>query len=46
MEKVWVYGALRIGDGQELTLTTRARNTVGYLRLLNAVDQANPQGNL
>jgi DDE superfamily endonuclease len=41
-EKVWVYGALRERDGQAITLTTRARNTVGYLQLLDAVDAANP----
>ena len=45
-EKVWVDGALRVRDGHALTLTARSRNTVGYVRLLDAVDQANPQGNL
>ena len=34
-EKVWVYGALRVRDGQALTLTHRSRNTEGYLRLLS-----------
>lgn len=43
---MWVYGALRVRDGQELTLTAPARNTQGYLQLLNAVDQANPEGDL
>ena len=43
-EKVWVYGALRVRDGQELTFTAPARNTMGYLRLLAAVDQAHPTG--
>ena len=46
MEKVWVYGGLRISDGFERTLTTHSRNTAGYLRLLNAVEQDNPQGDL
>jgi DDE superfamily endonuclease len=46
MEKVWVYGALRVRDGHEVTLTARSRNTVGYVRLLDAVDQANPCGHL
>jgi len=46
MEKVWVYGALRVCDGHEVTLTTRSRNTAGYLRLLGAVEQDNPQGDL
>ena len=26
-EKVWVYGALRVCDGEALTLTHRSRNT-------------------
>jgi DDE superfamily endonuclease len=46
LEKVWVYGALRIRDGYERTLTTRSRNTVGYLRLLDAVEQDNSEGDL
>jgi hypothetical protein len=45
-EKVWVDGALRVRDGHEVTLTARARNTVGYLALLNAVEQDNPAGDL
>jgi hypothetical protein len=32
-EKVWVYGALRVRDGQEITLTAPSRNTAGYLRV-------------
>lgn len=45
-EKVWVYGALRVRDGHELTVTAPSRNTVGYLKLLTIIDQANPQGAL
>lgn len=45
-EKVWIYGALRVRDGHELTLTARSRNTAGYLRLLNEIDAANPEGEL
>lgn len=45
-EKVWVYGALRVCDGQALTLTTRSRNTAGYLQLLEAIAAANPIGEL
>lgn len=45
-EKVWVYGALRVRDGHEVTLTARSRNTAGYLRLLDAVAQDNPTGDL
>ena len=33
-EKVWVYGALRVRDGREVTFTAGSRNTVGYLKLL------------
>ena len=45
-EKVWVYGALRVRDGHEVTLTAPARNTLGYLALLTAVEQDNPEGDL
>ncbi len=45
-EKVWVYGALRVRDGQAITLTTRSRNTAGYLALLEAIAAANPTGEL
>jgi len=45
-EKVWVYGALRVRDGQVITLTTRSRNTAGYLELLEAIAAANPVGDL
>ena len=45
-DKVWVYGALRVRDGQELTFTAPARNTVGYLQLLQAIDAADPDGDL
>ena len=45
-EKRWVYGALRVHDGQALTLSGPSRNTKGYLRLLQAVEKANPTGDL
>lgn len=45
-EKVWVYGGLRGRDRHELTLSARSGNTEGYLRLLNAIDSANPDGEL
>ncbi len=45
-EKVWVYGALRVRDGQATTLTARSRNTAGYLELLEAIAAANPAGDL
>jgi DDE superfamily endonuclease len=45
-EKVWVYGALRVRDGQARTFTAASRNTAGYLRLLGAIDEDNPDGDL
>jgi transposase len=45
-EKTWVYGALRVRDGQELTFTASARTTAGSLQLLQAIAQANPTGEL
>lgn len=45
-DKVWVYGALCVRDGHVLTQTASARNTTGYLALLQALDQAYPQGDL
>jgi hypothetical protein len=45
-EKVWVYGALCVGDGQALTQTAPSRNTTGYLALLRALDLAYPLGDL
>jgi hypothetical protein len=39
-----VYGALRPGDGQAVTLTNPSRNSAGYQRLLAAVEAANPAG--
>jgi hypothetical protein len=46
MEKTWVYGALRPGDGQVVTLTAPSRNSVGYQQLLAAVEAANPTGEI
>ena len=43
---MWVYGALRVRDGKALTLTGSSRNTNGYLRLLQAVERANPGSDL
>ena len=42
--KVWVYGGLRVNDGQALTFPAARRDTAGYLCLLGAVEQANPEG--
>jgi len=45
-ENVWVYGALRVCDGQEVTITAPARTTLGYLKLLTLLDVATPAGEL
>lgn len=45
-EKTWVYGALRVRDGQARTLAAPARDTAGYLALLQDVAAANPRGEL
>ena len=45
-EKVWVYGALCVRNGQVLTQTAPARNTTHYLALLQALDRTYPQGDL
>lgn len=45
-EKVWVYGGLRVRDGQEVTFTAPSRNTAGYLQLLEQLEAANPDGEL
>jgi hypothetical protein len=45
-DKIWVYGALRVRDGQALTFTASSRNTAGYCTLLDAIAAANPQGEL
>jgi hypothetical protein len=45
-EKTWVYGALRVSDGKTVTLTAPSRNSVGYQRLLAAVETANPAGDI
>jgi DDE superfamily endonuclease len=45
-EKTWVYGALRVRDGQEVTMTGPSRNSAGYQQLLAAVETANPAGDI
>ena len=45
-DKVWVFGALRVRDGQAVTFTAPSRNTAGYRQLLEALATANPVGDL
>jgi hypothetical protein len=42
--KAWVFGALRIKDGTSLTFTSRSRNSKGYLKLLEKIERAIPEG--
>ena len=46
LEKTWVYGALCVRNGQVLTQAAPARNTAGYLSLLQTLDHAYPHGDL
>ena len=45
-EKTWVYGGLRIRDGKEVTFCAPARNTAGWLHLLQQIAQTNPRGQI
>ncbi|MGW2825951.1 transposase [Streptomyces sp. NPDC001443] len=45
-EKTWVYGALRVRDGQELTMTATSRNSAFYQQFLQLVEDANPVGDI
>jgi hypothetical protein len=45
-EKTWGYGALGVGDGQEVTMTAPSRNSAGDQQLLAAVETANPAGTI
>jgi hypothetical protein len=45
-ETVWVYGALRVRDGQHVTVTAPARHPVGDRKLLTLRDEATPDGEL
>src|SRR3954453_15960180 len=43
-EKTWIYGGVRIGDGQAVTCCAPARNSAGWQEFLARVEQANPTG--
>jgi hypothetical protein len=45
-EKIWVYGCVRIRDGQAVTLTASSRNSVNYQWFLELVERANPAGDI
>jgi transposase len=43
-DKAWVFGALRVEDGNSLTFTSRSRNSMNYIKLLNKIERAIPKG--
>ncbi|MGW0590074.1 transposase [Streptosporangium sp. NPDC002607] len=43
-DKTWVYGALRIRDGTELTFCAPSRNSDGWIQLLAQIGKANRRG--
>ncbi|MFF3327563.1 transposase [Streptomyces sp. NPDC002889] len=45
-EKTWVYGALRVRDGQQVTMTAPSRNSVFYQQFLQKAEDANPIGDI
>ncbi|MFC3577415.1 transposase [Streptomyces yaanensis] len=45
-EKTWVYGAPRVRDGHEVTMTASSRNSAFYQQFLQKVEAANPTGDI
>ncbi|WP_198359616.1 IS630 family transposase, partial [Streptomyces fildesensis] len=45
-EKTWVYGGLRIRDGQQVTMTAPSRNSAFYQQFLQRIEEANPAGDI
>ncbi len=45
-EKTWVYGALRVRDGKEVTRCAASRNSKGYIALLADIEADNPTGDI
>jgi len=45
-EKTWVYGALRVRDGKELTRCAASRNSTNYIALLSDIEADNPAGDI
>ena len=43
-EKTWVYGGLRVADGQAVTMCAPSRNSAFYQDFLQLAEQANPEG--
>ncbi|WP_330294205.1 transposase [Streptomyces sp. NBC_00503] len=45
-EKTWVYGGLRVRDGQQVTMTATSRNSVFYQQFLQKLEMSNPVGDV
>ena len=45
-EKTWIYGGVRIGDGQAVTCCAPSRNSVHWQAFLARLEQANPTGTI
>ena len=45
-EKTWVYGALPVRDGQQITMAASSRNSVFYQQFRQLVEDANPTGEI
>ena len=45
-EKVWVYGALRVCDGKEITRCAAASNSKNDIELLKAIEADNPTSDI
>ena len=45
-EKTWVYGGLRVADGQAVTMCASSRNSAFYQDFLQLEEQANPEGTI
>ena len=45
-DKTWVYGGLRVADGQAITMCAPSRNSAAYQDFLHRAEQANPEGTI
>jgi len=45
-DKAWIYGALRVRDGKEITRCALSRNSKNYIELLKDIEADNPTGDI